>query len=142
MAGRLGAEALAAVSIGASVMISVFITLSGVAAALNPLVAHHIGAQQPERFHRAGKACGYAGLRPAGRAGAAGRRALGVWMIGLEAPVAASAEGYLQGVAMGMPAALPYRALHALFVRRQPDAADRVVISSLALERTPCSTTC
>src|SRR5574343_1140847 len=49
MSGRLGAEALAAVSIGASVMISVFITLSGVAAALNPLVAHHIGAQQPEQ---------------------------------------------------------------------------------------------
>ena len=134
MAGRLGAEALAAVSIGASVMISVFITLSGVAAALNPLVAHHIGAQQPEQVGptvRQGLwtalACGLLGalvLLAAGR--------WGVWMIGLEAPVAASAEGYLQGVAMSMPAALLYRALHA-YSSAVSQTRPIMVISLLAL---------
>ncbi|MBL8490000.1 MAG: MATE family efflux transporter, partial [Rhodocyclaceae bacterium] len=44
MAGRLSAVDLAAVGIGASVYISVFVTAMGVLLALSPMVAHHYGA--------------------------------------------------------------------------------------------------
>ena len=44
MAGRLSAEDLAAVGIGASVYITVFVTAMGVLLALSPVVAHHYGA--------------------------------------------------------------------------------------------------
>lgn len=44
MAGRLGAEDLAAVGIGASIYISVFVTLMGVLIALTPVVAQLYGA--------------------------------------------------------------------------------------------------
>ena len=44
MAGRLGAEDLAAVGIGASIYISVFVTLMGVLIALTPVVAQLFGA--------------------------------------------------------------------------------------------------
>ena len=76
-------------------------------------MAHHIGAQQPEQVgsHRAARPVDGAGLRPAGRAGAAGRRALVD-----DRPGGASGglggERYLQGWPWA-PAALPYRALHA-----------------------------
>ncbi len=44
MAGRLSAIDLAAVGIGASVYITVFVTAMGVLLALSPMVAHHYGA--------------------------------------------------------------------------------------------------
>ena len=121
-------------------MISVFITLSGVAAALNPLVAHHIGAQQPEQVGPpCGKACGRrwpaacwarwccwppgaGGVddRPGGASGGLGR-------------------AILQGVAMGMPAALLYRALHA-YSSAVSQTRPIMVISLLALAlKQPCS---
>ncbi len=46
MAGRLGAEDLAAVGIGASIYISVFVTLMGVLIALTPVVAQLYGARR------------------------------------------------------------------------------------------------
>lgn len=44
MAGQVGAEDLAAVSIGTSILLTVFLTLSGVVMAVNPLVSQQFGA--------------------------------------------------------------------------------------------------
>ncbi len=48
MAGKLGAEALAAVAIGSSVWFLFFMVLLGLMMALSPIVARHIGAGNPE----------------------------------------------------------------------------------------------
>ncbi|MBL8488342.1 MAG: MATE family efflux transporter [Rhodocyclaceae bacterium] len=50
MAGRLSAEDLAAVGVGASVYITVFVTAMGVLLALSPVVAHHYGAGRREEI--------------------------------------------------------------------------------------------
>ncbi|MFW9610001.1 MAG: MATE family efflux transporter, partial [Aquaspirillum sp.] len=45
MAGRVGTADLAAVSLGSSILITVTITFAGLLMALNPIIAHHFGAQ-------------------------------------------------------------------------------------------------
>lgn len=115
MAGRVSPSDLAAVSIGASVWMTVFLTLSGVVGALNPIIAHHLGGKAVERIGPEvrqgvwmGAALGLAGmalllwLRPW----------LAVWL-SLDPAVALKVDGYLTGAALGMPAMLLYRVLHA-----------------------------
>lgn len=46
MAGHASAQDLAGVSLGASIWIIVVVTLMGVMMAVNPLVAHHVGARE------------------------------------------------------------------------------------------------
>lgn len=50
MAGRLGAEHLAAVAIGNATVIMVILTLVGVIQSLSPLAGHHFGARRFERI--------------------------------------------------------------------------------------------
>ena len=50
MAGRLGAEHLAAVAIGNATVIMVILTLVGVIQSLSPLAGHHFGAHRFERI--------------------------------------------------------------------------------------------
>ena len=50
MAGRLGAEHLAAVAIGNATVVMVLMTLVGVIQSLSPLAGHHFGAQRFERI--------------------------------------------------------------------------------------------
>ncbi|WP_051528989.1 MATE family efflux transporter [Microvirgula aerodenitrificans] len=115
MAGQVSANDLAAVSIGSSILITVFITLSGVMVALNPVVAHHIGARAPEK------------IGPSVRQGIWLALALGLFgmailfgvqpflgaHLGLDAAVTDKVNGFLTGAGLGVPGVLLYRALHA-----------------------------
>ena len=51
MAGRLGAESLAAVAVGASVWFFGFAFCLGVLMAISPIAARHHGAGKPELIH-------------------------------------------------------------------------------------------
>ena len=63
MAGRLGAESLAAVAVGASVWFFGFALILGVLMAISPIAARHYGAGNPEligRYTRQGMYLGFA----------------------------------------------------------------------------------
>ena len=49
MAGHASAQDLAGVSLGTSIWNLLVLTIMGLAMAINPLVAHHVGAQEPEQ---------------------------------------------------------------------------------------------
>ncbi|MCG9053855.1 MATE family efflux transporter [Laribacter hongkongensis] len=115
MAGRVSPDDLAAVSIGSSILITVFLTLSGVIMALNPLIAHQLGARQ---FDRIGPVVrqGFWVAAGLGLFGLALMFALMPWLPGwlsLETSVADKVNGYLAGAALGVPGILLYRVLHA-----------------------------
>ena len=115
MAGRVGANDLAGVSIGSSLLMTVFITLSGVLTALNPLVSHHVGAQEPERVGplvRQGLWCGLA-LGLVGMLVLLGVQPFIAGWIGLDAAVEQQTRLYLIGASLGVPGILLFRALHA-----------------------------
>ena len=62
MAGRLGAESLAAVAVGASVWFFGFALCLGVLMAISPIAARHYGADKPEligRYTRQGMYLGF-----------------------------------------------------------------------------------
>ena len=50
MAGRLGAEHLAAVALASATMVMIFISLVGILQGLSPISGHHYGARQYERI--------------------------------------------------------------------------------------------
>ncbi|POA99336.1 multidrug efflux MATE transporter NorM [Chromobacterium sinusclupearum] len=115
MAGRVGTDDLAAVSLGASVFITVYVTLMGVVAALNPILSHHLGSGQTREFGRDASQGLWFGLL----LGALGA----LLMLLLEAPlrhvlnlppqVIDKVMLFITGAAIGMPAAMAHRALHA-----------------------------
>ena len=115
MAGRLSAVDLAAVSLGASVYVSVYIGLMGVLLALAPMVARHWGAGRMDQI--------------AGDVRQGVWLALGLSLIGcpliaarelwfsFAAPppaVAEAAGDYLLAIAAALPAALLFRVFYAL----------------------------
>jgi multidrug resistance protein, MATE family len=115
MAGRLSATDLAAVAIGSSIYITVYIGLMGVLQALAPIAGHHFGAHQWRSIgHDVQQALWLAG----------GLLLLGLplllatdaWLsfARVEAPVAAVAASYLYAIAFGLPAALASRVFVAL----------------------------
>ncbi len=115
MAGRVGANDLAGVSIGSSLLMTVFITLSGVLTALNPLVSHHVGAEEPDRVGplvRQGLWCALA-LGLAGMLILLGVQPFIAGWIGLDPAVEQQTRLYLIGASLGVPGILLFRALHA-----------------------------
>ena len=50
MAGRVSTDDLAAVSLGASIFITVYVTLMGIVSALNPILSHQFGAGETRRI--------------------------------------------------------------------------------------------
>lgn len=115
MAGRLSPDDLAAVAIGLSSYISVYMGLVGVLQGLSPIAGHHFGAR---RFRLVGfelqQALWLALLLCL--LGAPVIAATGLW-VGLakaQGEVAALATTYLHAVAFGLPAALGARAFIAL----------------------------
>ncbi|UTH74508.1 MATE family efflux transporter [Chromobacterium sp. IIBBL 290-4] len=115
MAGRVGTDDLAAVSLGASVFITVYVTLMGVVAALNPILSHHLGAGDKRGFSRdAGQGLWF-GLLLGTLGGAlmlALEPALRHWLH-MPPQVVDKVMLFITGAAIGMPAAMAHRALHA-----------------------------
>lgn len=115
MAGRVGTDDLAAVSLGASVFITVYVTLMGVVTALNPILSHHLGAGETREFGRDAAQGMWFGLL-LGALGALLMLLLEAPLrhaLSLPPPVVDKVMLFVTGAAIGMPAAMVHRALHA-----------------------------
>ncbi|OHX14404.1 MATE family efflux transporter [Chromobacterium sphagni] len=115
MAGRVSTDDLAAVSLGASVFITVYVTLMGMVAALNPILSHHLGSGRLREFgHDAAQGLWFGLLL--GTLGAllmlCLEPALRHWLH-LPPQVTDKVMLFITGAAIGMPAAMAHRALHA-----------------------------
>lgn len=115
MAGRRSAVDVAAVGLGASIYISIYIAAMGVLLALSPIVAQHYGAQRHQEIGREVRQAIWLALAlmvP----GCATLAWSDLWlaMSGAPPPVAAVTRPYLWAVAAGLPAALLFRVFYAL----------------------------
>lgn len=112
MAGRAGAVEQAVVGLGVAVWIPVFISLMGVVQALSPIVAHHFGAGDHQAIvHDTQQAVWLAallGLLPLALLPLADDL---LHLSGVDAELAAKTVLFLQGIVLGLPAALMFRAL-------------------------------
>ncbi|TCP14494.1 MATE family multidrug resistance protein [Crenobacter luteus] len=115
MAGAVGTDDLAAVSLGASVFIMAYVTLMGVVSALNPILSHLLGAGRVEQIGATGRQGLWFGflLGLAGMAAMLATRPVLTAWLPLPAHVTAMVDLYIVGAALGMPAAMTHRALHA-----------------------------
>ncbi|AXK40510.1 MATE family efflux transporter [Crenobacter cavernae] len=115
MAGQVGTDDLAAVSLGASVFIMSYVTLMGVVSALNPILSHQLGAGEHESIGATGRQGLWLGLF-LGLVGMlvmlGSRPVLAAWLT-LPAHVVDMVNLFVTGAALGMPAAMMHRSLHA-----------------------------
>ncbi|HJV06732.1 MAG TPA: MATE family efflux transporter [Chromobacteriaceae bacterium] len=115
MAGRVSTDDLAAVSLGASVFLTVYVTLLGIVTALNPILSHQLGSGERAAIGETARQGIWFGLF-LGLAGAAlmllCQPLLRAWL-DLPAEVEDKAMLFISGTAVGMPAAMMHRALHA-----------------------------
>ena len=115
MVGHASAADLQAMSLGASVYITVFVGLMGVVHALIPIIAQHFGAG---RLHEAGHAWGQ-GIWLALILSALGGSCLlfpDVWLSlsgEVDPEVRRRVAGYLVALALALPAALVFRTIYA-----------------------------
>ena len=115
MAGRLSAVDMAAIGVGASVYITVHIGLMGTLLGLSPIVAQHFGAGRREEIGETFRQALWLALMLS-LPGCVALAWTEPWLA-LSAPpeeVAALARTYLWATAAGLPAALLFRAFHAL----------------------------
>ena len=115
MAGRLSAADMAAVGIGASVYVTVYIGLMGTLLGLSPIAAHLFGAGRLEEIGASFRQALWLALLLS----VPGCLALGwtsPWLAFAAPPpqVAAQVADYLMASALGLPAALAFRAFYAL----------------------------
>ena len=117
MAGRLSAEAVAGIGLGASIYFSVYIGLMGVLLALVPICARHHGAGHTDAIGHEIRQGFWLALVLA-VPGCVALGATDFWMVIASPPaeVAAIAAPYLVAAAVGLPAALLFRCFHALAV--------------------------
>jgi MATE family multidrug resistance protein len=112
MAGRAGAVEQAVVGLGVAVWVPVFISLMGVVQALSPIVAHHFGAGDHAAIvHDTQQAVWLAallGLVPVALLPLADDL---LQLSGVEPDLAGKTVLFLQGIVLGLPAALMFRAL-------------------------------
>ncbi|MDC7704457.1 MATE family efflux transporter [Vogesella indigofera] len=115
MAGRVSTDDLAAVSLGASIFITVYVTLMGIVSALNPILSHQFGAGETRRIGETARQGLWFGLL-LGCLGVllmlAIQPLLRLWL-SLPETVEDKVMLYIDGAAFGMPAAMMHRALHA-----------------------------
>ena len=115
MSGAAGKDNLTAVALGSSVFSTLFITFMGIMAALNPIIAQQHGAGGTHEVGETGRQGVWFGLL----LGILGMAVLFALIIPLQNYLDMSAHiktmfaRYLGIVALGLPAALIYRALHA-----------------------------
>lgn len=115
MAGRLSANDLAAVAVGGSIYVSVFIGLMGVLQALSPIAGHHYGAQRWRAIGDDLQQALWLSIVLA-LVGLPFLLATDTWVgfARVSAEVAAIATTYLHAIAFALPAALASRAFVAL----------------------------
>ena len=115
MAGRLSATDLAAVAVGSSIYVSVYIGLMGVLQALSPIAGHHFGAQRWRAIGDDLQQALWLSLFLA-IAGLPIVLATSPWLgfARVDADVASIATTYLHAIAFGLPAALASRTFVAL----------------------------
>jgi MATE family multidrug resistance protein len=110
MAGRLSATDLAAVAVGSSIYITIYIGAMGVLQALSPIAGHHFGAR---RFHSIGDDVQQALWLSVflTLAGLPWLFATDLWVgfAQVNAQVAGIVKTYLSAIAFGLPAALATR---------------------------------
>jgi MATE family multidrug resistance protein len=136
MAGRLSATDLAAVAVGSSVYVTVYIGLMGVLQALSPIAGHHYGAH---RWRAIGddvqQAIWLSVVLTA--AGLPFILATDAWLgfARVDADVGRVATLYLQAIAFGLPAALATRVFVALNAAvSRPKVTMAVSLTALALK--------
>ena len=115
MAGRVSTDDLAAVSLGASLFMTLYVTLLGVGTAINPILSERFGAGQTKELGEVGRQgmwfCGLLGV-------------LGMLVMLALTPLIARWDSltpyvrdttvlFVIGASLGMPAALLHRSLHA-----------------------------
>ena len=115
MAGRLSATDLAAVAVGSSIYVSVYIGLMGVLQALSPIAGHHFGAHRWRAIGDDLQQALWLSLFLA-IAGLPIVLATDPWLgvARVESDVASIATTYLHAIAFGLPAALASRTFVAL----------------------------
>lgn len=115
MAGRLSATDLAAVAVGSSIYVSVYIGLMGVLQALSPIAGHHFGARRWRAIGDDLQQALWLSLFLT-IAGLPIVLATDDWLgfARVDAEVASIATTYLHAIAFGLPAALASRAFVAL----------------------------
>ncbi|WP_107689065.1 MATE family efflux transporter [Neisseria wadsworthii] len=115
MAGAAGKDDLAAVALGSSAFVTVFITFMGVMNALNPILSQQFGAGKHAEVGETGRQGLWFGLF----LGLAGMMLLlavikpFMWYLTLSENVESMLAQYLFFVALAMPAAMLHRSLHA-----------------------------
>lgn len=113
MAGRLSAADLAAVSLGSSIWLTVFLSLSGVLMALAPMVSQVFGAQRHTEIGPLVRQGLWLGLVLGLITFWLVRNAMPVLVLsGATADVAAKTNEFLLALSWGMPPVLMYRALY------------------------------
>jgi MATE family multidrug resistance protein len=136
MTGHASPADLAAMGLGASVYSSVFLALTGVVSALNPIIAHHYGAR---RWDAIGPSY-VQGLWLALMLSLVGMPLLafpGPWLarLGADPAVEALATQYLRLLSLGLPAALMFRATYALNVAiSRPKVIMAIQVAGLVLK--------
>ncbi len=115
MAGRVSTDDLAAVSLGASIFITVYVTLMGIVSSLNPILSQQFGAGETRRIGETARQGIWFGFL----LGCLGlllmlaiQPLLRQWL-SLPDAVEDKVMLYIDGAALGMPAATMHRALHA-----------------------------
>ncbi len=136
MAGRLSVHDLAAVALGASIYITVYITLMGVLQALTPIAARDFGARRWRTIGMHLKQSLWLALFLS-LAGLPPLLATDLWLAAAraDAQVATVAARYLQAIALALPAALALRAFGALNVAvGRPRVTMAINLGALALK--------
>jgi len=110
MAGRVSAQDLAAVALGGSIWLPVFLAFGGILMATTPIVAHLIGANQQQTsrltLHQGSCIAAILGLLAFTFLSNCG------WILeamSVESELAGKTTAYLQAVAFGLPAVLGYQ---------------------------------
>jgi len=115
MSGHVSTDDLAAVSLGSSVFITVYITLMGLVTALNPILSQQHGAGETVKIGETARQGLWFGLF-VGLFGMALMLLIQPWLRGiihLPTDVEDKTMLFITGAALAMPAAMVHRALHA-----------------------------
>jgi MATE family multidrug resistance protein len=116
MSGHVSTDDLAAVSLGSSIFITVYITLMGLVTSLNPILAQLHGAGETEKIGETARQGLWFGLF-VGLFGMALMLVIQPWLrdiLQLPTQVEDKTMLFITGTAMAMPAAMVHRALHAV----------------------------